>query len=130
VYGSSNKTQRVRRYALQFDAAAFNDQFALALDVSEYFCFRSGGKSWRHTALPIGFRPACSVAQAAMMTLADVNVPGVSTFVYIDNVLFTGDDAACVLAAGAEFRRRCAAASVTVNESLPGPEEVFEFLGV
>jgi hypothetical protein len=91
----------MKRYALQFDAASFYDQFALSPDVSEYFCFKSGGQSWRYTALPMGFRPACSVAQAAMMTLADVNVPGVSTFVYIDNVLFTGDDVACVLAAGA-----------------------------
>jgi hypothetical protein len=120
----------MRRYAVQFDAASFYDQFALADGVSRFFCFRLPGRAARYTRLPMGFRPACSIAQAAMEVLADVGVAGVTAVVYIDNVLFTGDDESAVRCAAEVFKARCRSAAVTLNEEDGDVVPVFDFLGV
>lgn len=125
----------MKKYSMQFDASSFYDQFRLAPGVSAFFAFRGrDGIFRRYTRLPMGFRPACSVAQAVMAFLAEVGVEGVVAMVYIDNVLFTSDNKDALLEAGRRFRDRCAQCNVTLNEPgvaladlvVPG----FDFLGV
>jgi len=123
--------QGLGRHAVQFDAAAFYDQFPLSPEVSAFFSLSTSTGTWRFARLPMGFRPACSIAQEAMQVLAAVNVPGVTAFVYIDNVLFTGDNEEDVIRAGEIFKARCASANVTLNDpEINDPPHVFDFLGV
>ncbi|PHR97879.1 MAG: hypothetical protein COA68_12070 [Oceanobacter sp.] len=125
----------LRRYSAQFDASSFYDQFELSPEVAAFFAFRvRPGVFRRYTRLPMGFRPACSIAQAIMELLADVDVAGVQAFVYIDNVLFTGDDRDSVLEAGRRFRERGLQCNVTLNDpTVPLADlvdaTVFDFLG-
>lgn len=135
--GPADVRRGLKKYALQFDAAAFYDQFALSPGVSSFFSFRSRSSPTgfaRYSRLPMGFRPSCFVAQESMLALADLAPEGVTALVYIDNVLFTADDEDLLLRAGALFRSRCLTCGVTLNdphlplESLVVP--VQEFLGV
>ena len=125
----------LRRFSAQFDASSFYDQFELSAEVASFFAFQvRPGVYRRYTRLPMGFRPACSIAQAVMELLADVGVTGVQAFVYIDNVLFTGDDRAAVLEASRRFRERCLQCNVTLNDpAIPLDDlvdvTVFDFLG-
>jgi len=120
----------IGEYALQFDAAAFYDQFPLSPSVSSFFSFVTPSGSWRYTRLPMGFRPACFIAQTAMEVLADVDVPGVKVFVYIDNVLFSSDCPSSLERAAAIFKERCSSANVTLNDEANDSRTAFSFLGV
>ncbi len=127
--GPDDVRAMMRRYGIQFDASSFYDQFELAPGVSRYFAFRVSGGARCYSRLPMGFRPACSIAQATMEVLADVGVEGVTAIVYIDNVLFTGDIKEDVARAGEIFKERCRTAQVTLNAEGDEIVDEFDFLG-
>jgi hypothetical protein len=77
-------------------------------------CFRSGGKSWALTRMPMGQRHAVAVAQNATNVLLSFPLPdGVSTQSCIDNVRFVGPREGVVKAAGVFLQ---SSVGVTINE--------------
>ena len=124
------RSMAVRKYFIQFDAAAFFDQFPLTQQVARYFGIpmtlhqqsRQPGDTYR--VLPMGFMPSCDVAQITAEVLTDFVKDGVECVCYIDNFFFAGDSKTAVDAAGAEFLRRCRACGVVINlpdGSMPTP---------
>jgi hypothetical protein len=108
-------------FALTLDFAAYFDQFPLNEAIRRRMCFRSGGKVWAVTRMPMGQRHAVAVAQCATnVLLSFTHPPGVSSQSCIDNVRFVGPREG-VLAAAREFVSRCRQASITINE-LPTAE--------
>eukprot|EP00388_Colpodella_angusta_P004118 GDKJ01013894.1.p1 GENE.GDKJ01013894.1~~GDKJ01013894.1.p1 ORF type:complete len:338 (-),score=9.34 GDKJ01013894.1:56-1069(-) len=75
---------------VQFDFAAYYDQFQLHQDVRDYFCFQGrNGEIFSLTRLPMGFSLACAIAQAT--TWQFLNFQKQSEIITcIDNVAFTG----------------------------------------
>jgi hypothetical protein len=68
------------KYAITLDFAAWFDQFELAQPIQFRMCFRSGGKAWALTRMPMGQRHAVAVAQGATNVLLSFPLPtGVST---------------------------------------------------
>jgi hypothetical protein len=104
------------KYAITLDFAAWFDQFELAQPIQTRMCFRSGGKSWALTRMPMGQRHAVAVAQNATNVLLSFPLPdGVTTQSCIDNVRFVGPKEGVVKAAGV-FVQRCRSVGVTINE--------------
>lgn len=113
-------------WSIQFDFKAWYDQLPMHHRISKYFAF--DGKHCLRT-LPMGFRPACEVAQSISLALADFNLPdGVSVDVYIDNVRFVGERDA-VIEAGRQFVERCRRVGAKVDNEKPEPKQEDDFLG-
>lgn len=113
-------------WSLQYDFIGWYDQLPLHKLISRYFAF--DGKRCLAT-LPMGFRPACEVAQSISLALADFNLPeGVSVDVYIDNIRFVGDREG-VIQAGKQFLERCRHVGAKVDNELATPKQQDEFLG-
>lgn len=114
------------QWAVQFDFVGWYDQLPLHRDISKYFAF--DGKYCLRT-LPMGFRPACEVAQAISLALADFSLPeGVSVDVYIDNIRFVGDKDR-VMEAGRNFVDRCKKVGAILDCTTPCPKQEDDFLG-
>ena len=100
---------------VQFDFAAFYDQFPLSPQVASYFCFEGRhGETFALTRLPMGFTLACAIAQATTWQLLNFQRRS-AVFTCIDNVAFAGPlpdvhHDVCL------FMRRCHEASVTLND--------------
>jgi hypothetical protein len=110
-------------YAITLDFAAWFDQFELAQPIQTRMCFRSGGKSWALTRMPMGQRHAVAVAQNATNVLLSFPLPdGVSTQSCIDNVRFVGPKEGVVKAADI-FVQRCRLVGVTINELPDGADD-------
>jgi hypothetical protein len=104
------------KYAITLDFAAWFDQFELAQPIQFRMCFRSGGKAWALTRMPMGQRHAVAVAQGATNVLLSFPLPtGVSTQSCIDNVRFVGPREG-VIQAATKFVGRCRAVGITINE--------------
>lgn len=98
---------------VQFDLAAWFDQFGLAPELRPYFCFLLQGKEVALHRLPMGLRHAVYVAQSALWQL--LNFPRRATVdTTIDNVRFTGSKSD-VVADAVAFLRRCAVVGATLN---------------
>lgn len=114
------------QWSLQYDFIGWYDQLPLHKLISKYFAV--DGKMCLST-LPMGFRPACEVAQTISEVLADHDLPaGVTADVYIDNVRFVGDKEA-VIQAGKQFLSRCATVGAQVDNVHAEPKQIDEFLG-
>lgn len=113
-------------WSVQFDFKAWYDQLPLAEKIQKFFAF--DGKHCL-TTLPMGFRPACEVAQAISLALVDFELPqGVSVDVYIDNVRFIGDNEG-VVEAGKIFVQRCKEVGAKLDREEPIPKQLDTFLG-
>lgn len=122
------------KYAIQFDFAAYYDQFAIEESVARILGIRRGEEALLPATLPMGFRPSCQVAQAATWIITDVTnrtVPSVNILTYIDNVLILGANPDEVKSAADTFTRICHNVNVTVNEETIGEVVCtrFDFLG-
>ena len=98
---------------VQFDLAAFFDQFKIAKELRPYFCFLLDGKVVALNRLPMGLRHAVYVAQSALWQLLNFKRESVVDTT-IDNVRFTGPRQAVIRDAVA-FLRRCAVVGATLN---------------
>ena len=98
-----------------FDFAAYYDQFAYSTEVSEFICFRKGNRYFRTNRLCMGQRQGCDIGQTTTLFLLDFDRK-CKAMAYIDNVIFVGSRED-VLRDSEIFLKRCAAASVTVNET-------------
>ena len=100
------------RYFCGLDASAFYDQFGLSENVSSFF-----GVAGRFVqrVLPMGFKPACFVAQQTSLSLLDFPMDGEAR-AYIDNYLFFGPSKAAILTAVDTFLARCDTAGVIIND--------------
>ena len=113
-------------WSVQFDFKGWYDQLPLHKDISVLF----GLDTERClSTLPMGFRPACEVAQAISLALADHDLPqGVNVDVYIDNVRFVGDKDA-VVKAGNQFVDRCKQVGAVLDSYVSVPKQIDSFLG-
>lgn len=124
--GAVRKNGLQGRWSVQFDFKAWYDQLPLAEKIQMYFAF--DGKHCL-TTLPMGFRPACEVAQAISLALVDFEMPeGVTVDVYIDNVRFIGDEDG-VVKAGRLFVERCRQVGAKLDREEPVPRQLDTFLG-
>jgi hypothetical protein len=94
--------------------ASFN-QVPLKPSVRGNFAFRVRKRILQPTRLPMGFPPSPEIMQLLVESLADVGVPGIRVFVWIDNVCFVGSEL-LVREAMAQFKQRCRDCNVTLNE--------------
>ena len=103
-------------FALTLDFAAFFDQFEIAATIQRRMCFRSGGRVWALTRMPMGQRHAVAVAQCATDKLLSFAYPaGVTAQSCIDNVRFVGSRLG-VIEAARIFVDRCRKVGATLNE--------------
>ncbi|MBS1986335.1 hypothetical protein JST99_00170, partial [Candidatus Dependentiae bacterium] len=111
--------------AIQFDMAAWFDQFTLAEDIRRFFGVKKGVCL---RVLPMGFRPSCRVANAVTNVLQDIQMPHVLKASCVDNVIFFGkpDDLAT---AAQRFLKRCDSVSAVVKERDPAIATNYDFLG-
>jgi hypothetical protein len=124
--GTVRKNGLNGEWSVQFDVKAWYDQLPLAEKIQRYFAF--DGKHCL-TTLPMGFRPACEVAQAISLALVDFELPkGVSVDVYIDNVRFVGNKDG-VVEAGQEFVKRCKFVGAVLDKEEAVPKQLDTFLG-
>ena len=113
-------------WSLQYDFIGWYDQLPLHQDISKFFAVDSKRCL---TTLPMGFRPACEVAQTISESLANYALPeGVSVDIYIDNIRFVGDREQ-VITAGKQFLERCAIVGAQVDNTNAVPKQEDEFLG-
>lgn len=113
-------------WSLQYDFVGWYDQLPLHKEISKFFAIDS--KRCLQT-LPMGFRPACEVAQTISESLANYNLPeGVSVDIYIDNIRFVGDRENVIIA-GKRFLERCAIVGAKVDNVNSVPTQEDEFLG-
>lgn len=105
------------RYTMQYDMKAWYDQIPLLSRlVQRRFGLSYGGQWWLLRMLPMGFRPACQIAQSITWMLCAFD-HGCSISTMIDNVRFVSDCKKTLIAAGETFERRCATAGVQLNDS-------------
>lgn len=105
-----------------YDASAYYDQFPLSAAVSSFFAVVRGSHSFRQMTLPMGFKPACEIAQCTSMALLDFPHPqGSTSRAYIDNFLFFATTLEGLQETVALFVARCASVGVVLNAS----EQVF-----
>lgn len=113
-------------FFVQFDAKAFYDQLPLAKGVRQFF---GVGDNIVSSCLPMGFRPACCVAQRVAETLLDFESHGVMKTAYIDNFFIAGHSKSDVIRAVQIFLARCEVAGVVLNETEPVFADSFDALG-
>lgn len=116
-----------RRYFAQFDAKSYYDQFELAPEIRKYFGM--GGRGLASACLPMGFRPACFVAQATSEALLSFDMVGVEACCYIDNFFFCSDSKDDLVNACRTFLDRCATVGVVLNSTDIAISEQFDALG-
>jgi hypothetical protein len=127
--------ERLKKYVVDFDLSSWYDQFLLHPKVQRYFGIRTTKGTFVHRTLPMGFRPACLVAQTASEILGDLpDRERLFLAIYIDNFLISADTPEECIAAGNAFVERCRQAGAILNDNdIPMEATVkqqFEFLGV
>ena len=107
------------RYVIEFDFAAFFDQFALPEMVQGRFVFRDlKDRLWALTRLPMGATFSPAIAQFATWALTEgLNSDQVKVTTMIDNVRIAAKEAHQFVGAVKEFKRRCKAAGVQINDN-------------
>ena len=78
--------------AVCLDHSSFFSQFELEQEVMLHFCFKFKGDWYCWTRLPMGVRPACHVAQAALEILAHKPRELSVVRTYIDNIKFANKE--------------------------------------
>jgi hypothetical protein len=129
------RSEKIRKMAnmpffVQFDAKAFYDQIPLHEALRGYFGVGGGAVS---CSLPMGFRPACSVAQRIAEALLDFDVGGrrwaILKEAYIDNFFFAGSCKETVHRAATIFLERCTQVGIVLNTTDIVFTESFDALG-
>ena len=103
------------KYACTFDFSSYYYQFELAPEVRSFFAFKVGDLFYRMKRLPMGFKLACKMAQLASKFLSE-NPFDVRVEVYIDNIMFLGNDREEVARAREYFLEKCKRYNVTLSE--------------
>ena len=104
-------------YAICMDFTAWFDQLEVEEAVRNHLCFTHNGRWYRLTRLPMGMRTSVDVAHTLTeMLLSYDRAPGVRADAYVDNVRFLGLCREEVIAAAAEFIRRCRQVGATIGE--------------
>jgi len=124
-------------FGLLYDFASFYDQMSLHERVRDFHAGRlASGEYVRPTTLPMGFRPACAVAQAICWAIVEgvANSTGCRLLTYIDNILVLGNDKAEILKVAAKLRETVSYVGGEFNEKDAASDEgriatTFEFLG-
>ena len=120
------------QYAALFDFSAYYDQITLEENVREFHGTTWRGKWLQPTVLPMGFRPACAIAQALTWAIVDGLTKGTKCTIitYIDNVGIFGGTEADVKLVAQRFVDRCREVGAVLNNSTIAVTTKFEFLGV
>ena len=133
-------------YAVPLDFASFYDQFGLDGNVRQFFGVKTAVGSTRMAVLPMGFRPAAAVAQAATWCVVDVAGglhgrlrPGVdyTILTYIDNILIVAHSRENARLVAGLITERAASVGLKFNDEpvpkpdnwSPEPAPAVEFLG-
>lgn len=104
-------------FAACFDLSISFFQCELSPEVRPFYAFKSDGRFYRLTRMPMGQRWAAFLMHAVTETLAYRAAAGhnVKVRAFVDNVRFLGDEHSVRLAATA-FKDLCHAAGVTLND--------------
>ena len=117
---------------VEYDFAAYFDQFGLAEAVGKHFVFYDGRKFYEPLRLLMGASFSVDVATAGTRVLVHNIGEGLSTATrhMIDNIRIAGTQEHCAQA-GTKFKQRCEYAGVTINEFDPEEEYkvVNDFMG-
>ncbi len=106
------------QFYTSYDASAYYDQFPLSAAVSSFFAVVRGTRAYRQVTLPMGFKPACELAQNCSLGLLDFPHPeGCTSRAYIDNFLFFATTLEGLQRTVALFVERCASVGVVLNAS-------------
>jgi hypothetical protein len=111
-------------YTICYDMASFFSQFPLSEEVRGYMCFKREGRVYRWMGLPMGHRPACHIAQAALDRLCRRAERVAHTCKFVDNVKFSGTKQQ-ITEAALLFLDDCTKVKATVNELVD--EKIFNW---
>ena len=108
----------------ELDMSSWFSQFALHERVQKFFAIKKNKRdTFAHTRLPMGFRQACHIAQAATEALAAKSKRHCKVLIYIDNILFVGRTKEEVRDALKIFYEQCVEANATIN-GIAGAEDL------
>jgi len=116
------------QFAVQFDFAAFYDQFVQSDEVSALQCFKKGRKWYRQVTLPMGSRQAPAVAHSATRKIADFPGRECVNASIIDNHIIIGNDRDAVRRDGKRFVDRVAQVGGKLNEDVHTDGEIDELI--
>jgi len=115
---------RGAKFSVEFDFAAYFDQFQLAEDVMPRFVLRSreevdGHRLFALTRMPMGasFAPGAAQAVTSALVYPLVDMSGVRVDTMIDNVRIVADSKAAFVRAVRTFFQRVRAARITLNDA-------------
>ena len=114
--------------ARQLDMAAWFDQLPLAEAIQQWFTVCAHGISYVLTVIPMGYRPACVVAQGIVDCLIHPISRQLDTASCVDNVIFFGDETTTASAVQT-FLTRCKMIGAQVKDDNPRYETSYDFLG-
>jgi len=120
------------KYASLHDFSAFYDQISMDDCVRKYHGTRWKDKWIQPTVLPMGFRPACAVAQSLTWGIVEGLTAGTNCTIitYIDNIGIFGTDATEVELVSKRLVQRCSEVGAKLNDQKVVVETAFDFLGV
>ena len=119
------------RWAALYDFAAYYDQIQMEQSVRRFHGTQWKGKWLQPTVLPMGFRPACAIAQALTWAIVEDLTVGTSCSIisYIDNVAIVGGSKDEVKLVAERFVQRCHEVGAVLNDETINIQDEFEFLG-
>jgi len=122
-------------YALQVDGTSFFYQFGISEEVGTMFCANLAAERGRFTPvaltrMPMGWSYAPYIAQLTSNTLLRGRDGRVLGIAWIDNFTISGKTKEEVMANFLEFRDRCDACNVQIDDRNPEPETVLNALGL
>jgi hypothetical protein len=114
--------------ARQLDMAAWFDQLPLADSIQQWFSVSAHGTNYVLTVIPMGYRPACVVAQGIVDCLLHPISLRHATASCVDNVIFFGTESSTA-AAVKWFLSRCQHIGAMVKDACPEFTTTYDFLG-
>ena len=115
---------------VQFDAAAYFDQFLLENCVRDFNGFQGpDGKWYASKVLTMGFKGACDVAQATSEAVSDFEMNDTDSLQYVDNFCFGDDNRDQLVRVAKIFLARCKAAGIILNSEEIIITDSFDCLG-
>lgn len=119
-----------KKYLIEFDFAAYFDQFELPEEIRGYFVFRVGDKKYALRRLPMGATFSPAIAQLATWILTHgIGTEEVTVSTMIDNVLIASDHAEGFIKAVRTFTRRTQLVNATLNEEPPKEDTELLLIG-
>ena len=106
------------KYTIQYDMASWYDQIKfLSPKVRVFFCLMMENRWHCLKQLPMGFRPACQIAQSITWMLCAFERNGVHISTMLDNVRLSSYSLDDLLQAAKMFEQRCEACGVQLNDA-------------